>query len=303
MELANRLYDLKLKKFLKCLRSSLLPRSISNSAAIGDDFLRIGFIKDTGGNSFEIRLPLIEKPNKRARHTLRQINKARKMENREPLALQDLFPGNIFELMDWRSKVDLLKDRFKHEIKEIYTSRPNRSELPGHAQNFLRYYEKIGRCGLLKLKWQIEKLEVIERENFDHEILQKLEVFEKIDLKKRLAIHKTEAHLKNKRKKIYENLALWLKKNYSHLIWDGNLSLQALAQAVPKISLNSDLVAVKLGNKFRQFAGLSVLRSKLKEHDQLSGKWLSNDKSKERTRKCHLCGTLMERSAEPLVKC
>lgn len=270
---------------------------------IKKEFLRIGYIKDTAGNSFEIRLPLIEKPNRRAQNALTNVNRARERKGLELLAMNDLFPSNFFEVNDWRSQADLLKDKVKSKIKVLYTDQTTTVEpLPDHAEDFLKRFNLIGRGGLLKLKWQIEQIGEENQTSADSEVLALLAEYAETDSEKRIAIHKTEDHLKNKRKKLYESLALWLKKNYSHLIWNEELSLQNIAKQSSRISLHSDDAGFKTGNKFRNFAGLSVLRTKLKEHHQPGGVWLISVKPTE-LRNCHICGAETESNKKLVVTC
>ena len=258
------------------------------------DYLRIGFIKDTAGNAYELKLPLIEKPNRRAFNTLKNVNRARQKDGLKPIEMIELFPQNIFELNDWRRQTDVLKDKLKNEIKTIFSEQSENAETPAHITNFLQHFDRIGRRGLLKLKRVIGELDDNVRSGVDSEVFNKLEAYENADRKKRLAIHRTEAHLKNKRKKLYENLALWLKTNYSRLIWEGDLSLKKMGERAPRISIDSDQAGIKIGNKFRQYAGLYFLRRKIKEQNQCENDWLINIKSKDTTRLCHLCGELME---------
>lgn len=187
---------------------------------------------------------------------MRNVNKSRKANGQPDLEMNELFPTNFFELNQWRRIVDQLKDKLKSEVKEIYSDRVKDTLLPNHARLFLQHFNRIGRRGLLKLKYEIEEIPENERTEFDQKVLESLVEYKNTDYNKRIAIHNTEKHLANKRKKVYENIALWLKNNYSYLIWNSDLSLQKVAEKASKISLKSDEVAIKKGNKFRQFAGL-----------------------------------------------
>lgn len=265
-----------------------------------DDDLRIGYLIDTDGNRFEIRLPLIEGISRRAKNTIRKINDARRYKNQKPLEFKDIFPTNLLEIAEWSNKVDELKDSIKTTIKTKYENFEAKEE---HHKNFLQYFNKIGRRGLLRLFYTLEKLS---EENLitdvDHNLLLDLKEWKTEDYRLRLAIHKTHKYLTDKRKKRYENIAIWFRKEFSQLVWEGDLNLKAMAEAAPKISLNSDKVAIKLGNKYRQYAGLSILRGKIKEQNTNSN-WLINAKGAKTTTTCRLCGEQATSTASLLITC
>ena len=265
------------------------------------DYLRIGYLKDTAGNSFEIRLPLNAPPNARARSLLKLINRGRGKENLPPLEMNELFPRTLPELIEWGETVGSRQQAVKDNIKTLYEKLAAAgTDIGEPARHFLTYFQRIGRRGLLSLFRQLS-----ENDNpaaADLEITELLRVWKTEDYRRRLAIHQTHRKLANKRKTIYETIALWLKTNYSHLAWEGDLSLKAMSEQAAKISLNSKDVAIKIGNKYRQFAGLSVLRNKLKEHDT-EKKWLINVKSAYTTRTCHICGADCAVTAKISVQC
>ena len=265
------------------------------------DYLRIGYLTDTANNSFEIRLPLDAPPNAKARSLLKLINRGRGKENLPPLEMSELFPRTLAELIEWDETVGSLQQAAKDNIKTLYeTLAADGTDIGDAARQFLTYFQRIRRRGLLELFRQLS-----ENENpaaAELEITELLRVWKAEDYRRRLAINQTYRKLADKRKTTYENIALWLKTNYSHLAWEGDLSLKAIAELAPKISLNSKDVAIKIGNKYRQFAGLSVLRNKLKEHD--TGKeWLININSAFTTQVCHICGADGDVTAKISVQC
>ncbi len=265
------------------------------------DYLRIGYLTDTAGNSFEIRLPLAAPPNAKARSLLKLINRGRGKENLPPLGINELFPRTLPELIEWEEIIGSLHQAAKDKIKTLCQSlEAAGTDIGEPAQHFLTYFQKIGRSGLLKLLRQLS--ETADQTAINPEIPELLRVWKAEDYRRRLAVHQTHRKLTNKRKTIYENIALWLKTNYSYLAWEGDLSLKEMAEQAPKISLDSKDVAIKIGNKYRQFAGLSVLRNKLKEHDTES-KWLINIKSAYTTRTCHVCGADCDVTAKVSVQC
>lgn len=220
------------------------------------------------------------------------------------LEFKDLFPRNVLEIGEWQERADNLKDTVKNEIKKIYEAvepADAEKEIPTeHAKHFLSFYQKIGRRGLLKLLWQINQQEKPSPD--DARVKELLEDWKEKDYRLRLSIHQTYKYLTNKRKKLYENLSLWLRKNYSHLVWESDLSLKQMAEQAPKISMNSKDVAIKRGNKFRQYAGLSILRGKIKEHNNGNG-WLISAKSANTTRVCRVCDSMCEMTAELMLQC
>lgn len=266
-----------------------------------DDYLRIGYLKDTAGNSFEVRLPLEEKPNRKARGLLRIINRNLAKSGQPPMEMKDLIPHTLKGLIEWDEKIGSKQQAAKDCAKMMFLAEKEKTgEISAPAEHFLTFFQKIGRRGMLKLLWELTTLEA--RSDADDRIIETLEKWKSEDYQLRLASHKTRRRLQNKRKKLYENLALWLKKTYAHLAWEGDLSLKEMAESAPKISLNSKDIAIKLGNKYRQFAGLSVLRNKLKEHN-FNKNWLIGIKSANSTKICHLCGNECEVTAKILVQC
>ena len=269
------------------------------------EYLRIGFIKDTAGNMFEFRLPLMDEPNKKLRTLLKNINRGRAFENKKPLDADDIFITNYYQLAEWSEKLDAAKDSVKFNLKNLFEDANGSGDAP-FVKSFQTHYNRIGRRGLLKLRHQLGEAAGENRQDIFDKALLLLDEWQERDHKMRLRVNKAQNYFTNKKKKIYENLALWLKRTYSHLVWEGDLSLKEMAESAPKISLNSDRVAIKKGNKYRQFAGLSVLRSKISEHDetfQNGDNWLIGLKGKNTTLSCKFCGTLCVPTANRVIIC
>ena len=270
-----------------------------------EEYLRIGFVKDTAGNRFEIRLPLIDRPNGRTRSRITSINRARAFDNLPPLDIKDVFITNYYDLAEWQEKLDWLKDALKDKLKNMFSELPEDARR-GEMKSFLTHYSRIGRRGLLKLEYQLLEAEKTDDREIIGNALVLLAEWREKDHTRRSRINYAQNYFTNKKKKIYENIALWLKRSFSHLVWEGDLSLKEMAEAAPKISLNSDQVAIKKGNKYRQFAGLYVLRSKISEHDETfaSGdNWLIGVSGHNTTARCKICGQLCEKTAQRIIVC
>lgn len=260
-----------------------------------DDYLRIGYVVDSNGNQFEIRLPVIEKPSRRLLNTLKVVNAARNRQNLPEFSVAEFFPVTIFDSWEWQAKNDLLLEEFKETMANLLGS--VKENLPEEVRQAIKNLPKMRRTGLLKL-WHLtrEAEDIMVRK-----IHQLLDNWKKLDLENLNKIKKTNTHLINKRNKAYENITKWLKSNYSHLVYEKDFSLRKIAEESPKISLHSKQIAIRLGAKYRNFAALSILRQKLCEHN--TNGWLIGAEMRNTTRKCCVCEALCEQTGQLKITC
>ena len=116
--------------------------------------------------------------------------------------------------------------------------------------------------------------------------------FRHIELSKR--IRKAQLRIYATRNTMYRNLAAWLSRNFAALAWEDDLSLKDLAED------KSGEYAIDNAQKYRQFAGLSILRGYIREKmasriPEISGSYT--------TQECYACGAHIESGASLHLTC
>jgi len=257
--------------------------------------LRIGYLVDTSGNQFELRLPIIEKPSRKLLNALKSVNNARRRQNLVELSLETFFPVTIIDVWNWKSKNDLFLEETKAKLLTLV--KDDIESLPEEMRAAIKNLAKIRRTGLLKI-W---KLTIDAKDGKLIEIRRLLEDWKDIDLETLKKIKISSTHLINKRNKLYENMALWLKINFSYLIWEKDFSLKQIVESAPKISMNSTDVAIKIAAKYRFFASLHFLRQKLKQLD--SNGWLIGGTMSYSTLRCYICNLIGKQTPQLHIVC
>lgn len=113
-----------------------------------------------------------------------------------------------------------------------------------------------------------------------------------VELSKR--IRKAQLRIFATRNAIYRNLAAWLSRNCAVLAWEDDLSLKDLAED------ESGQHAIDNAQKYRQFAGLSILRGYIREKmasriPPIPGSYT--------TQECQICGGHVEPGAAVMLAC
>lgn len=163
--------------------------------------------------------------------------------------------------------------------------------------------KKIRQTGLLKLLSYFEN--ILENESnksvgkFITTIEEWQENFFPIGLERTLLQEKLIRH----RNYIYKNIAAWLYKNFSYIVWEGDLSLNQMARQAADTTLCQN-PALFHARKWRQWAGLYKLRESVKNKD-IYGNRLIKEKAAGTTSTCHVkkCGAHCEPTAQLMVEC
>ena len=264
------------------------------------DYLRIGYLLDTGGNQYELRLPIIEPPSRKLLNALKSVNRGREHNKLLPLTVEGFFPVTIFDVCQWQKINDSHLEQVKTRIGELLKNAvQNDGDFPEEVTAILKKLSLVRRAGLSKLR-RITEVEAGANEAL-RTVHALLDDWQRGDTERLIKIKTTGTRLINKRNKIYENLALWLKKNFKRLVVGANVSLRQIAEAGPKISLDSNLAAIKVGAKYRFFAAHYFLRRKIREKN--SSGWLIEDETLSTTADCYRCGAVCEPTPKIKISC
>lgn len=259
------------------------------------DYLRVGYLVDSGGNEFEFRLPIADKPSRRLLNALKSVNNARRHQNLNPLAMEEFYPANLIDISNWRSRNDLFLEEIKGKLLELLGEQTG--DLPEEIRAAAKNLIQVRRTGLLKI-WEYTRQATDERLVKIHRLLDDWRIRD-LEVLKKISVCSTQ--LINKRNKLYENIALWLKGSFSYLIWEKDFSLQKLAESASKISMNSTDVGAKIGARYRYYAGLYFLREKLKQLN--TNAWLISGTMSYSTVKCHICQSIAESANKLHIVC
>jgi hypothetical protein len=284
-----------------------------------DDYLRVGLIKDTAGHAYELRLPLNQGENRRLRQLRAKLEKRGAQLYETPLD----FPGLWEQSEKAAERVEAMKLRLKTAL--------DAKTFPPALDIYLkRALPKLRDTGLLKTRNMIRDVlfpaEGAELSEADAEPLtdvQKIEL-EKLleelnawDTEKREGERRTalfRERFMRRRSLKYREIAAWLKKNFAHLIWEGDLRLDQMAEETTKQRkkrdkerineetgeaetprrLTGDEQALKLSAKYRTIASLFQLRQFIKEKNGKvpadDAPWLIDGVTAYTTANCPLCG-------------
>lgn len=252
------------------------------------DYVRFGFVVDTAGNKFELRLPLGNMISAYLKNTIKFL----KEKGVEKQYIKDLKDYSVWDSVQ---AVDL--EDAKKQLKELSEGAKKQGiEVPEKWREMLSGLVKMRNRGLLKLK-AISK-EILDSTNATSEeaktlLQQTIEIVEKWQEKD--AYFETEKeHFRRKfsgrRRLLYRQTAKWLASNYSELIWKENLKLEKLATKTKQSSRVTN-AALQESNKYRQWTSLHQLRLFIKEQSAKRSNWLrSGTHAAGWPRLCDDCG-------------
>lgn len=172
--------------------------------------------------------------------------------------------------------IEAVKERLRAERREAW---------PEEARESMAGIVKMRAGGLRRLRRTLID-GVVSIDYFDEWF------FRHIELSKR--IRKAQLRIFATRNTMYRNLAAWLSRNFAALAWEDDLSLKDLAED------GSGNHAIDNSQKYRQFAGLSILRGYIREKmadriPEISGSYT--------TQECHVCGAHIETGAALHLRC
>jgi hypothetical protein len=228
------------------------------------DYLRVGMLADTEGREIELRLPIEGTETARTRWL-------------------DL-PGTRAELILLQKEIDELKDQAKSKLSAL-----EKEGLPEECQQMLSGLQKFGRRALIKFKELLpegdETRALLENWHAENDRLQR---------KFNIGMER----LTRRKIWLYENIAQWLTRHYDTILWEKDFSLKGIAEADMK-----DEPALKRGMKYRQWAGVSILRGAIKRACAKTGARLIEVDGAYRTTTCVICGSQADSTVQRLITC
>jgi len=267
-----------------------------------DDYLRIGILLSTDGAVYEIRLPLAGTANKDVRRLHRMIAK-RAERTGEPLVR---LPTTIFEIWELQTQTDLELEYVKEQLRAVVS----KEMVPEDVQGVITNLSKVRAGGLRKLQRALgvelagDHVPVADIAPLEaaSELLTEWRTGSE---RARKLISDTRDRLQRRRRWYYEQIARWLANNFRRLIWEGDLSLREMAEQTPRLSAAGPDAALKEAAKFRQYASLYELRSRIERMSALpdNNGWLIPGKKNRTTSECDECGAACKSSASLYVTC
>ncbi len=230
-----------------------------------EDGLRLGVLYHPKG-SYEIYLP---------------FNLANRSERKQ----MERFPESeatrdIRQVWEMQSRQDYLLEECKAQLREI-----EKDNWPEAARASMSGIVKMRAGGLRRLR----------KELFDAGI--SLEFFESwytrhVEMSKR--IRKAQIRIQATKNALYRNIAAWLSRHCAVLAWEDDLDLKEIAES------DTDQIAIKEAQKYRQYAGLFRLRSFIREK--------MNDRIPKiegaySTQECEHCGGHIEPGPAVILTC
>jgi transposase len=232
----------------------------------GADYLRFGMLFDVQAKKFqEFQLPL-RIPN--------YISKRFKS------------PDSWPDLAKYTQTIDLALETAKAKIKPLLS---NSSEPEVAA--FRGSLARMRQGGLFRLR------RLLKEKNIQEEVVHLLDhFFDEIDrtAKARAGLR---AHLMNRRRKIYEQLAVDLCRRYSHIAWEGDLNIKSMAEQETKE------IALLRGAEYRTWVALHEFKRILRNAAIKNNTVIIDVKASYTTTQCWVCGRQAEKSASLILTC
>lgn len=265
-----------------------------------EDYIRFGYLADTTGRRFELRLPHTNFENADLRRTLKlQAKYADWKEKNYIKSLEDFFV--------WDSAQGTAFQETKNKIKAIYEQAVKLEDvsLDEWKKSFAGFV-KMRNTGLHKiLRATAVALEAGQTE--DQAVALLNEIRELIEKQRELDNYyeKEKEFFRGKfagrRDIMFRQVTRWLAQNYEHLVWEADLKLSDLATQGKKASLVTD-APIKAAAKFRQWTGLYKFRQFLSETDgDLDKQWLLAGEAAYSTTTCDECGEVSRKNGAELI--
>ncbi|MDQ6786797.1 MAG: hypothetical protein M3033_08295 [Acidobacteriota bacterium] len=226
-------------------------------------YIRFGFVADSAGNRFELRLPDGNMISAYLKNTIKFLAK-KGVEKRYITDLKDYFDRDAAQGANL--------EETKKQLKEISEAAKKRGiETPEKWREIFAGLAKMRNRRLLKLKKTSN--EILEGANAATEKVPEELLEQTIEIvdgwqAKNVYFETEKEHFRRKftgrRKLLYRQTVKWLASNYRELIWKEDLKLREMATKAKKSSRVTN-AALKESNKFRQWASLHQLRLFIKE--------------------------------------
>jgi hypothetical protein len=242
------------------------------------DYLRIGMLTDCDGNSFEFRLPLIASTSK----TRRANEHIYKRDN----SFDEMIPESYYEALNLDERIGLMVEDVKSKLR---ASLPD--NLPEEIRASVGQLTKMRQGGLVRLLRALEAAGIAEQSQ--NEIRAWLIENDKLRRRKTAL----ETRLLNRRRWIYGNIAAWVAQRYDVLIWEGGLNIKSMIESSDKAH------ALKLADRYHQWAATSELRLQIKNAAAKSGMQIIDGVTAFSSSTCNVCGEQVEKADEFQLRC
>jgi hypothetical protein len=271
-------------------------------------YIRFGYVADTLGNRFELRLPDGKMTSAYLKRTIKFLAEK---------GAEKLYVKDLKDYFAWDSAQGERLEETKARLKTLFDSAKEQGiETPERWRATFNGLDKARNRGLLKLKnVSIELLKPEEAKTEDTEaacdwLRQTVEVIDKWQ-EADVFFETEKEHFRRKfsgrRELLYRQTTKWLAANYSQLTWKENLNLREIASRAKKSSRRTD-AALKESNKYRQWTNLSQFRLFIKEQSSKTPGWLrsagGDSSSRQQPLVCDECGAgITSDSSELMLVC
>jgi transposase len=242
------------------------------------DYLRVGMLVDCDGNSFEFRLPLIASTSKTRRANEHIYNRYK--------SFDETIPESYYESLNLDERIGLMVEEVKEKLK---TSLPD--NLPDEIRASVAQLTKMRQGGLVRLLRALEAADLAYASQ--NQIREWLKENDKLRRRKTAL----DTRLLNRRRWIYGNIANWIANRYDVLIWEGGLNIKQMIESSDKAH------ALKLADRYHQWAATSELRLQIKNASAKSGMRIMDGVTAFSSSTCHVCGEQVEKADEMLLRC
>ena len=193
--------------------------------------------------------------------------------------------GNWQRLWAWQGDIDAQLDACKRALLGI-----EKHAWPDAALQLWQGHVKMRAGGLRRLARMLQQHDIavplLEAWLMEHTLRQR-------------RFRGAQLRLLRQRNSLYRLLADWLARSFDVLSWEGDLNLKKMAEDV------TDQIALEHAKKYRQMAGLSVLRQDIREALAKRGRRLVETPAAWTTRRCSVegCDGLIVPTAALQLQC
>jgi hypothetical protein len=255
-------------------------------------YIRFGFVADSLGNRFELRLPDGNMISAYLKRTIKFL---------EAKGTEKLYVRDLKDYFAWDSAQSTRLEETKAQLKTLYDSSKEQGiEMPERWLEAFDGLDKRRNRGLLKLKnVSIELLKPEETKTEDiaaardwlRRTVEIVNKWQEADVFFETEKEHFRRKFSGRRELLYRQTVKWLASNYSQLVWKEDSNLREIASRAKKSSRRTD-AALKESNKYRQWTSLSQFRLFIKEQSSKTPGWLrsaASDSSSWQQRQPHVC--------------
>lgn len=191
--------------------------------------------------------------------------------------------GNWRTCWDMQAEMDLRLDACKAKLKQEHTA-----QWPEDARASMTALVKMRAGGLRRLRRVLDDAGI--------RVTCLNEWYEDYTVRAR-RLRGAQLRIGRARDDLYRHLADWLARHADVVAWEGDLDLKDMAEA------STDSVALKLAQKYRQMASISMLRRFITEALAKRGRTLIDAETAGSTITCTVCGADIAPTAKLQARC